>query len=92
MTRRRLLGILWIAIAVGLWNVIFDLHVSRGERQYLRLAAEARLGLRDAPSLHEVMTTATREGAAMANTWTLVVLGAAWGSVWRGRQARKSHF
>ena len=27
---RRLLLVLWIVIAAGIWNVVFDLHVSRG--------------------------------------------------------------
>lgn len=79
---RRLLLVLWIVIAAGIWNVVFDLHVSRGERQYLRLVAEATLGLREAPSLREVTTTASREGVRAASTWALIVLGTGCLSVW----------
>lgn len=55
------------------WNGIFGLHVSRGEKQYLLEEARYRLGERETPSLPVIMEDTVRAGAAQATRWALVV-------------------
>jgi hypothetical protein len=68
------LGLILAALTAFLvWNGIFGLHVSRGEKQYLIEEARYRLGERDAPSLPQIMDETVRAGAAEATRWALVV-------------------
>ncbi len=55
------------------WNGIFGLHVSRGEKQYLIEEARFRLGERPAPSLPAIMADTVRAGARQATEWAVVV-------------------
>lgn len=57
------------------WNGVFGLHVSRGEKQYLIEEARHRLGERPAPSMSEIMADTVREGARQATWWAVVVFG-----------------
>lgn len=64
------------------WNGIFGLLVSRGEKQYLLDQARHELGLGPAASLPVRMRDTIRNGVGEASRWAVVVfvLGAA--SVW----------
>jgi hypothetical protein len=73
---RRALVLLWIVVAVLVWNVVFDLYVSRGAREYLQMAAEAELGRGPEPAMRDVMDGTNRRGATAATFWALVVFGA----------------
>lgn len=57
------------------WNGIFGLHVSRGEKQYLLEEARYELGERAMPSMSVIMDDTVREGARQATHWALVVGG-----------------
>lgn len=81
MTRRVLL-LLWLAVAGLVWNVVFDLYVSRGAREYLQMAAEAELGRAETPSMFHVMAWTQQRGARAASRWALVVLVAGGATVW----------
>lgn len=83
---RRALVILWAIVAVFIWNVVFDLYVSRGAREYLQMAAEADLGRGPVPSMRDVMDWTNRRGARAATFWALVVLGAAWVTIYVRRR------
>jgi hypothetical protein len=83
---RRALVILWAIVAVFIWNVVFDLYVSRGAREYLQMAAEADLGRGPVPSMRDVMDWTNRRGARAATFWALVVLGAAWVTIYIRRR------
>ena len=61
--------------ALLVWNGIFDLHVSLGEKQYLIEAARARLGEGATPSMSAIMADAVHDGARRAAWWAVVVLG-----------------
>lgn len=73
---RRALVILWGIVALFVWNVVFDLYVSRGAREYLQMAAEAELGRGPVPSMRDVMDWTNRRGARAATFWALVVFAA----------------
>lgn len=75
MTTRVLVG-LWLVIAVLIWNVVFDLYVSRGAREYLQMVAEADLGLGVKPAMRDVMAWTRDRGAAAATRWAVLVFGA----------------
>lgn len=75
MSTRGLL-VLWAAIALLVWNGIFDLYVSRGAREYLQMAAEAELGRGSTPSMGDVMAWTNRRGAVAATGWAALVFGA----------------
>lgn len=57
------------------WNGVFDLHVSRGEKQYLIEEARHRLGERPPPSMSGIMADTVRDGARQATWWAAVVFG-----------------
>jgi hypothetical protein len=57
------------------WNGVFGLHVSRGEKQYLIEEARHRLGERSAPSMSGIMADTVRDGARQATWWAVVVFG-----------------
>lgn len=61
--------------ALLVWNGVFDLHVSRGEKQYLIEEARHRLGEHPAPSLSGIMAETVRDGARQATWWAVVVFG-----------------
>jgi hypothetical protein len=93
MTRRRALVVsylLCLGTAFLVWNGIFGLMVSRGEKQYLLDQARHELGLGPVASLPQRMDGTIRDGAREATRWAVgvFVLGAA--AVWvSGRGQRQ---
>jgi len=75
VTPRVLIG-LWVVMALLVWNVVFDLYVSRGAREYLQLVAEADLGLGDRPAMRDVMDGSRARGGTAATRWALIIFGA----------------
>jgi hypothetical protein len=65
-----------IAAAAGLliWNLVFDLWVGQGERQYLWERARHRLGEGADVSLDGSMSAVVRSGVWVATSWTVVVV------------------
>jgi hypothetical protein len=78
---RRLVALVWVAIAAAVWSGFFDLYVSRGAREYLQLSAESELGRAPRPSMTTVMAEARHAGAVAASSWALVVIVAGWGTI-----------
>ena len=74
-------ALIWVAIAVAVWNGFFDLYVSRGAREYLQLQAEFELGRGPAPAMAEVMARASRDGMWGASLWAAAVLAAGWATL-----------
>lgn len=93
MTSRRartVAYLLCLGTAFLVWNGIFGLLVSRGEKQYLLDQARHELGLGPLASLPQRMEGTIRDGAREATRWAVVVfvLGAA--AVWvSGRGQRQ---
>ncbi len=63
--------------ALLVWNGIFGLHVSRGEKQYLLEEARFRLGERPPPSMSAIMADTVRAGVRQATWCGAVVFGLA---------------
>ena len=87
MSRRVVLA-LWLALGVAVWNGFYDLHVSRGAREYAQLRLEHELGRGPEPDMTHVMARASRAGAQAATVWALVVTAAGWGTLWVARRRR----
>ena len=79
--RGRVLGILWIAVGVAVWNGFFDLYVSRGAREYGQKQAEYELGLGPQPSMALVMANAKHDGVVMSTIWASLVVVAGFATI-----------
>jgi hypothetical protein len=74
--------------AVLVWNGIFGLLVSRGEKQYLLDQARHELRLGPEASLPERMRVTVRNGVVEATRWAVVVFALGATAVWlAGRRA-----
>ncbi len=76
MTRRRATLVaygLCLCSALLVWNGIFGLLVSRGEKQYLLDQARHELGLGPEASLPVRMAGTVRNGVREASRWAVVV-------------------
>jgi hypothetical protein len=85
MSRSRRGPWLWpgvIAAITGflVWNLVFDLWVGQGERQYLWERARFRLGEGRAVSLDGSMASSVRSGIWVATAWSIVVVAAVIGA------------
>lgn len=70
--------------AVLVWNGVFGLLISRGEKQYLLDQARHELRLGPEASLPERMRGTIRNGAIEATRWAVVVFVLAAAAVWLG--------
>lgn len=80
MTRRAWL-IVWAAIAVVIWNVVFDLYMTRGVRHALQATAEAELGWAAPVAITDVLRESRNEGLIAASLCAGGVFVAGWLSV-----------
>ena len=64
---------LCLLTAFLVWNGIFGLLVSRGEKQYLLDQARHELGLGPQASLPDRMTATIHDGVRVATRWAVVV-------------------
>jgi len=71
------------------WNGIFGLLVSRGEKQYLLDQARHELGRGPEASLPDRMRTTVRGGVIEATRWAVVVFVLAGGAVWIATRRRE---
>ncbi|NQW02753.1 MAG: hypothetical protein HQ485_01860 [Acidobacteria bacterium] len=76
MTRTRVLAMMWLAVAVVIWNVYFDLWMSGAPREYLLQSALWELGRGAEPDMASIMRLATRDGAIRASWWAALILSA----------------
>ena len=86
---------LTIALVAGffVWNVVFDLWLGQGERQYLWENAKHEMGRGPGVSLKGSMAVSVRDGATVATVWAalvgIAVLGAAYLSFRLARRAAR---
>jgi hypothetical protein len=80
------LVLLWLVLGGVVWNVVFDLYISRGAREYLQLAAEAELGRRPGVSMNGVMQSNARTGAITATCYLVLVTAAGWATIYISRK------
>ena len=69
--------IVWIVLAVALWNGIFEMMVIRGVKEYLFQAALHEAGRRPFIPIGDVMDPAIYHATWVATLWTSIVLLAA---------------
>ncbi len=70
----RAIVVAWVAIAVVVWNVRYDLQISLGTREYLLQAALHEAGLRPAVGLSEFMHGVVRNAIWGATLWASSIL------------------
>jgi hypothetical protein len=78
---RRLAIALWIAMAVVVWNGLYDLRITLGVRDYLMKQALHDAGRGPAVTISDAMRQTVRDAITVATLWSLIVLGAGLGSV-----------
>ena len=79
MTRaraRRLAIALWIAMAVVVWNGLYDLRITLGVRDYLMKQALHDAGRGPAVTIAEAMHATVRDAVTVASLWAAIILGA----------------
>ena len=75
---------LCLVTALLVWNGIFGLLVSRGEKQYLLDQARHELNLGPEASLPARMRVTIQQGAWEATRWAVVVIVLGVAAVWLG--------
>ena len=75
--RDRILVVVWIVLAVALWNAIFEMLVVQGVRQYLFRATLYDAGRAPFVAIPDVMDPAIYRATWVATMWTSIVLLAA---------------
>jgi hypothetical protein len=83
---------LLVAAVTGflVWNLVFDLWLGQGERQYLWESAKHALGQGRAVSLPGSVSASITGGLIVATAWTLVVVAAILGAAWLGCRAGRA--
>ena len=75
--RDRILVLIWVILAIALWNAIFEMLVVQGVKQYLFRAALHEAGRAPFVAIADVMDAAIYRATWVATMWTSVVLLAA---------------
>jgi hypothetical protein len=78
---RRLAVALWIAMAVVVWNGLYDLRITLGVRDYLMKQALHDAGRGPAVTLAEAMAATRKDAVIVASLWAAIVLAAGLGTV-----------
>ena len=79
MTRaraRRLAIALWVAMAVVVWNGLYDLRITLGVRDYLMKQALHDAGRGPAVTISDAMHETVRDAVRVATLWGGIILGA----------------
>lgn len=71
---QRIAVALWLVLAVGLWNAIFEMMVIRGVKEYLFRAALFDAGRGPLTPIRLVMDPAIFDATWVATLWTSIVV------------------
>jgi hypothetical protein len=71
---QRIAVALWLVLAVGLWNAIFEMMVVRGVKEYLFRAALFDAGRGPLTAIRQVMDPAIFDATWVATLWTSIVV------------------
>jgi hypothetical protein len=74
-SRRLVLGV-WIALAVVVWNGLYDLRITLGVRDYLVDQALYQAGRGPAVAISDAMRDTVRDAVMVATLWAGIILGA----------------
>ena len=84
MTRaraRRLAIALWFAMAVVVWNGLYDLRITLGVRDHLMKQALHDAGRGPVVTISEDMRATVRDAVLVATMWAAIILAAGLGTV-----------
>ena len=84
----RIVAALWLLLGAVVWNGFYDLHVSRGAREYGQLRADHEAGRGPDPDLQQVMTRAKRAGVEASTVWAGLIVLSGWATIWIARRGR----
>jgi hypothetical protein len=73
---RRLAVALWLAMAVVVWNGLYDLRITLGVRDYLMKQALHDAGRGPAVTIAEAMAVTRKDAVMVASLWAAIILGA----------------
>jgi hypothetical protein len=73
--------VFWLLAGFAVWNGVFELHVTRGAKEYLFRQARHELGLGPSVTMGGVMRRTARDGAVAATLWGGAVAAAGVGTV-----------
>ena len=73
---RRLAIALWIAMAVVVWNGLYDLRITLGVRDYLMKQALHDAGRGPAVTIADAMHETVRDAVMVASLWAGIILAA----------------
>ena len=71
---RRLAVALWLAMAVVVWNGLYDLRITLGVRDYLMKQALHDAGRGPAVTISSAMDDTVRDAVRVASLWAGIVL------------------
>jgi hypothetical protein len=72
--RERLAVAGWLALAIAVWNGLYDLLISRGIKEFLMRAAMHEAGRGPEPSLTVIMDTTVAGAVWVSTLWASIVL------------------
>jgi hypothetical protein len=73
---RRIAFGLWIALAVVVWNGLYDLRITLGVRNYLLEQALHEAGQGPAVIMADAMRVTVRDAVIVATLWASIILAA----------------
>jgi hypothetical protein len=79
--RQRLAVILWIVLAVVVWNGLYDLRITLGVRDYLMKEALHAAGRGPMVVMSDAMRGTVRDAALVASLWATIILLAGLGTI-----------
>ena len=73
---RRLAVALWLAMAIVVWNGLYDLRITLGVRDYLMKQALHDAGRGPAVTIAEAMAVTRKDAVMVASLWAAIILAA----------------
>ena len=73
---RRLAVALWLAMAIVVWNGLYDLRITLGVRDYLMKQALHDAGRGPEVAISDAMHETVRDAVRVASLWSVIVLAA----------------
>jgi len=84
--RTRVLVLVWMGVAVTVWNGFYDLLITRGTKEYLMRSAFSRLGEGPSVSMVDIMAQTSHDAVFTASLWAGFVLASGWATIWLVRR------
>jgi hypothetical protein len=79
--RQRLAIILWVVLAVVVWNGLYDLRITLGVRDYLMKEALHAAGRGPTVVMADAMHDTVKDAVLVASLWATIILLAGLGTI-----------